>query len=265
MNNEQAIQRLERARTELSSLNAVDASSALFKKWRRDTEIAIERIFGSGTRHVPDFCSVRYTPSSYNMSNPEPAFEKAFRDGIQNVDALIQSMIQEIKEYWQDEEQVLPQEGEQCPSTTNRVFIVHGHNDSYREAVARFIERLRLEPIILHEQTDQGKTIIEKFLHYSDVSFAIILLTGDDRGGPKSVVCEDQKIRPRQNVVFELGFFIGKLGREFVCPLYEDGVELPSDYVGVTYVPLDHGGVWKMQLARELKSAGLPVDMNDVV
>lgn len=144
----------------------------------------------------------------------------------------------------------------------NKVFIVHGHNDGLRETVARFIEKINLYSIILREQPNQGKTIIEKFIEYSDVSFAIVLLTGDDQGGTKSTTIENQRFRARQNVIFELGFFIGKLGREHVCALYEEDVEIPSDYQGVLFLPLDKGEIWKLYLAKELKAAGLSVDMN---
>lgn len=100
---------------------------------------------------------------------------------------------------------------------TNKIFIVHGHNNESKQIVARTISQLKLEPIILHEQAEQGRTIIEKFeKNSSDVNFAIILLTADDEG--KAMRETDFKSRARQNVVFEMGYFIGKLGREkFFC------------------------------------------------
>ena len=87
----------------------------------------------------------------------------------------------------------------------------------------------------------------------------MVLLTGDDVGGPAS---EPRKLRPRarQNVIFELGFSIAKLNRERVCALYEEGVELPTDFHGVEYKPLDAAGAWKAKLARELHEAGLRFD-----
>ena len=117
--------------------------------------------------------------------------------------------------------------------------------------------------MILHEQANRGKTIIEKLESNSDVAFAVALLTPDDVGGSalKSIL----KPRARQNVIFELGHFESKLGRDRVCILYTSGVELPSDYGGVAYVEMDRGGAWQYQLARELKAAGLEVDMNLIV
>lgn len=148
------------------------------------------------------------------------------------------------------------------PIQGNSVFLVHGHITAIKAEVARTIERLRLPLTILHEQPDKGRTIIEKFEeHAAAVDFAVVLLTGDDRGaGPDSP--DSLSPRARQNVIFELGFFYGKLGRKRVCALYEVGVEIPSELSGILFIPLDVGGAWRVSLAREMKSAGLDIDMN---
>ena len=147
----------------------------------------------------------------------------------------------------------------------NRVFIVHGHDESIIQNCARFLEKLDLTITILREQPNKGRTIIEKFIDYSDVGFAVVLLTGDDRGGAIDTEYEDQQRRARQNVILELGFFLGTLGRERVCVLYQEGVEIPSDYDGVLYIPLDTRQAWKLDLAKEMKAAGLPVNLNKAV
>lgn len=146
----------------------------------------------------------------------------------------------------------------------SKVFIVHGHDEAAREMVARFVERLNLQPIILHEQANRGKTIIEKLEHYSNVGFAIVLLTPDDEGRMKKDGAQ-LRDRARQNVIMELGYFIGLLGRSHVCALHRGSVEIPSDYVGVVFVPLDDGGGWRLQLAKELISADYDIDMNKAV
>ncbi|QBZ98493.1 TIR domain-containing protein [Flavobacterium sangjuense] len=147
--------------------------------------------------------------------------------------------------------------------STNKIFIVHGHNNEIKQIVARTISKLKLEPIILHEQIEQGKTIIEKFeKNSSDVNFAIILLTADDEGKAKNET--DFKTRARQNVVFEMGYFIGKLGRERVFLLLEDGVDKPGDLDGIVYIPIDKTEGWKLKLVRELKAAGYIVTADDL-
>ena len=140
---------------------------------------------------------------------------------------------------------------------------MHGHDQAVREAVARFIERLGFQTVILHEQPNKGRTIVEKFVGNTDVAFAVVLLTADDVARKKGEPVPSERPRARQNVILELGFFLGKLGREKVCALYEQGVEIPSDYQGVVFVSLKDD--WKLRLARELREAGLSVDMNKVV
>ncbi len=146
----------------------------------------------------------------------------------------------------------------------SKVFIVHGHDEAAREMVARFIERLDLQPIILHEQANRGRTIMEKLEHYGNVGFAVVLLTPDDEGRAKQEGAQLQD-RARQNVILELGYFIGLLGRSHVCALHRGSVEIPTDYLGVLFVPLDEGGGWQLRLARELKAAGYDIDMNKAV
>lgn len=148
-------------------------------------------------------------------------------------------------------------------SPSGRIFVVHGRNNALRESVARFLEKIRLTPIILHEQPNRGRTIIEKFVDYSDVGFAIVLMTGDDLGAFRDSP-EATRPRPRQKVVLELGFFLGRLGRERVAVLYEEGVEIPSDYEGVVFTPIDPGGAWRFLIAREMRSAVVPLDLNDL-
>lgn len=143
---------------------------------------------------------------------------------------------------------------------SRKIFIVHGHDEGSKEGVARFLQNVGFEPIILHERPNMGRTIITKFHEEaSDVSYAVVLVTPDDTGGVNS---DSLRPRARQNVVFELGYFIGKLGFGKVAALVKGDVETPSDVDGVVYIPFDNAGGWKNQLARELKGAGYEIDGN---
>ena len=144
------------------------------------------------------------------------------------------------------------------------IFIVHGRDNAVKEEVARFIDKLGLHPIILHEKPDRGKTIIEKFEHHSDVGFAVVLLTPDDVGHPKDMPAKSQP-RARQNVVLELGYFIGILGRSRVCALMKGAIEIPTDFSGILYTPMDDVADWRLKLAREIKAAGIDVDLNKLI
>lgn len=135
------------------------------------------------------------------------------------------------------------------------VFVVHGHDDALKSEVARFLERLGFEAVILHEQANRGKTVIEKLSSEIDrVKFGIVLYTADD-------TTESGAKRARQNVVFEHGFLVGRLGRECVCVIMDDNVEKPSDSDGLVYIPRAN---WKYALADEMKAAGLSVDKNQL-
>lgn len=149
-------------------------------------------------------------------------------------------------------------------SELTRVFIVHGHDESAQNKAARFVEKLGFEAIILHEKASSGRTIIEKIEHYSDVGFAIILYTPDDVGNVKSEP-DNLNVRARQNVVFEHGYLIGRLGRQNVSALVDGKLELPNDISGVVYINLDEGSAWQLQLAKEMKQSGYKIDMNKLI
>ena len=140
------------------------------------------------------------------------------------------------------------------PERSKRVFIVHGHDDNMKLSVSSFLMAIGLEPIILADQVNAGKTIIEKFERNADVGYAVILLSPDDyspQGGDG---------RARQNVILEWGYFIGRLGRSHVCALKRGDVELPSDIIGMVWETFDEYGGWKRRLVKELIEAGVEVD-----
>jgi predicted nucleotide-binding protein len=148
------------------------------------------------------------------------------------------------------------------PLQSKRIFVVHGHDDGPRYAVARFLEKAGFEAVILSEQPNQGRTIIEKFEAHADVGFAVILLTPDDEGSARG---KDLQPRARQNVILELGYFIGRLGRDRVCALRSAGLEIPSDILGVIWTEYDKNGGWRTGLAKELQAAGYVIDWNKVM
>jgi predicted nucleotide-binding protein with TIR-like domain len=151
---------------------------------------------------------------------------------------------------------------ERAQPTSNDIFIVHGRDDGMKNTVARFIEKVGLKVVILHELPNQGRTVIEKFIGHSDVGFAVVLFSPDDRGGLADQDPSGYNGRARQNVMLELGYFLGRIGRARVCVLYQEGVEIPSDYHGVLFIRFDPHGAWRQILAREIKAAGIELDLN---
>jgi predicted nucleotide-binding protein len=151
------------------------------------------------------------------------------------------------------------------PPDLSKVFVVHGHDGEARQTIARFIEKLGFEAVILHERPNKGRTIITKFREEAaGVGFAVVLMTPDDVGSAAPFIEGQIRPRARQNVVFELGFFIGELGSDRVAALVKGEIEQPSDFDGVVYISLDSGS-WQMELSRELKEAGYTIDWNKVM
>lgn len=151
--------------------------------------------------------------------------------------------------------------------SSNKVFIVHGHDSELKNDIDVFLRDIGLEPIVLHRQADEGLTIIEKFEKYSDVAYAFILLTPDDTGMTVQEYDKPQEerkveFRARQNVIFEFGYFAAKLGRRNVCCIYKDGVTLPNDIAGLLYKKVgDTIDSIGYEIIKELKAIGLKVEI----
>lgn len=235
------------------------ALDALIKR----TEMYIRNIFKESSKYLSDLKKINFHPMIYPAD--EKYYNESWSSGLAELKNLYKTMSEEITLFGSEIEISKAQEKKPVlkpEQILGKVFIVHGHNDGIKNDIARFLEKLKLEAIILHERPNNGKTIIEKFEHESsDLSFALVLLTADDQGA-KMGSPESLKPRARQNVIFEFGYFIGTMGRSKVVALIEDGVEIPSDYSGVIYLPLDSSGAWKLNLAKELKNAGINVDLN---
>ena len=263
-----ALTRIQRLVDEIPGLIGVNSESPEFIRWRRLTRIAVSNTFGDDSRHVREVDQIYYAPISFfSDGSSSSEFARACQGGLSEAKAILESMVEEIEEYWTDDasRQSEAETGEiPQQNVSNRVFVVHGRDEGTKNTVARYLEKLDLEYVILQEQPNEGRTIIEKFEDYADVGFAVVLCTPDDVG---SLVREQDnpRPRPRQNVVLEWGFFLGRLGRNRVCALLKDDVEIPSDYAGVVYIRLNESGGWQMELGREMRRAGLPADLNRLV
>ena len=254
---------------ETVKLRSLPRGSKEFKIWHRSTRTAIKNIFSEGDgSHVKEFDAIRYSSSVnvYVPGVPNDLDHKAYIRGLDSAEAMLKAMIEEKMVYGpaQNCENELSSHTQKKTASSNRkIFIVHGHDEAAKETTARFIEKLELVPVILHEQSNKGRTIIEKFEHHSDVGFAVVLMTPDDVG-TSAKNKNNLKSRARQNVILELGFFLGKLGRERVCALFKE-IEMPSDYDGVLYLQMDDRKRWQLELAKEIKAAGIDVDLNKII
>lgn len=250
------IQQISRAE---SLLGSRPLSSDALSSWELLTKNFLTKAFGQNSPNVNSVTDIgKY--GGFPMNAGEEWWEdhrtKSLKSKISRLRGLVELLETEIALHSN------PVEPEAQASTSRRVFLVHGHNEGLLHEVARYLEKLRLEPVILREQPNGGRTIIEKFVDYADVAYAVVLLTPDDRGGVISASFEEQRPRARQNVMLELGYFLGRLSRSRVTALYVADVEIPSDYSGVAFVAVDDHGAWRLELARELRASGLVIDMN---
>jgi predicted nucleotide-binding protein len=292
---------IERLSRRIKDLEALDTQSVTVNDRSIDPKVteletaigdSLGKVFGQGTVEYDRYIAAKkldrrpdralFTRTSELVITPDgerTALAKAreyLTDNKQQAITLLDLAIRQLKEEITDAEpsgeavrtskEDLAEREEPQPvalpapvRSSTKVFIVHGHAGEPREAVARFLQRIGLEPIILHEQANQGQTVIEKFEAHADVGFAIVLLTPDDTGG---TVGGDQQRRARQNVVLELGYFIGRLGRGRVCALKAGDLEMPSDILGIVSTSFDAGGAWRQGLAKELQAAKYAVDWN---
>lgn len=217
-------------------------------KWQLTSKEILISAFGESHRYVSSFERTRTNKDfGYN-------YKREFTSEVNEGLSVLESISETLK-LGLDNDTL-----KATKQTSNKVFIVHGHAEAVNQEVARTIEKLGLEAIILREQPNSGKTIIEKFEEYAkDVNFAVILLTADDK------IEGVETFRARQNVIFEMGYFMGALGRHNVMCMLQENVEKPGDIDGVVYTMIDKAGVWKYSLVKELKACGYNVDANKVL
>lgn len=229
----------------------VTSSDAQFEAWHTKAERFLIAKYGEDSFEHKKFKETRFSLSLWTFSTPDSAFIHACKEGLDTTQAIFLTYLEELKE------KTIDDKGVAANIDHFKVFIVHGHDGELKHAVARTIEKQGIEAVILSEEVNAGKTIIEKIEAHSDVGGAICLFTADDIGQKKSAT--EGQPRARQNVVFEAGYFMGKLGRDRVVFLADSGIELPSDLSGVVYTSTSN---WQVELLKELRTMGYQVDFN---
>jgi predicted nucleotide-binding protein len=237
--------------------------SASLDAFMRKADMIVRNIFGEKSKYLMDLKSIRFLPMIYPSS--ETIKNGTWHDGSKKAMNVLVTMLEEVSLFHLEKEtEEKTREPVKKKKSSHKIFIVHGHDEEMKQSVARTVEKLGMESVILHEKPNNGKTIIEKFSEHSDVSFAIVLLTPDDMGYPAENASDIARPRPRQNVIFELGYFLGKLGREKVICIYRrsENFEILSDFSGVLYIPYDDSGRWQFDIIKELNACGYKIDAN---
>lgn len=264
ISHELALKRLQKLLEQIPEIRSAGHHSPMLSTWQRNVKIVLSELSGENSLVFREFDGIWFYPGFTYRGQPESEITKAFNSGLDQAKGFLESRVEDLRERVGSGGIALSASfSSSRHSDCRRVFVVHGHDHGSKETVARFLGKLDLDPVVLHEQPDQGKTIIEKFeTHSEDVACAVVILTADDIASSKATP-EQKELQARQNVILELGFFVGKLGRGRTFVLVEREVALPSDIHGVVYIPLDNGE-WRLRLVKELKAAGLSVDANRV-
>jgi predicted nucleotide-binding protein len=259
---ELALHRLQKYIDQIPEIRQSGHGSPAFSTWKGNVKIVLGEFYGENSLVFRQFNEISFSPAIFYDNQPDHEFVKRFNNGLEKASGFLESRIIDLSERVEREKnERSPSSSSVAQSDSRKIFVVHGHDHGHKEAVARFLGQLGLDPIILHEQADRGKTVIEKFeAHAGNVRAAVVILTADDVAYPKSDP-DTKEFRARQNVILELGYFVGKLGRAHSFALVEKDVTLPSDIHGVVYIPLDEGH-WRLRFVKELKAAGLDVDAN---
>ena len=237
--------------------HCVRSSAPVFEAWHTKAERFLIKKYGKDSLEHKKFTNVHFAPIVWSMHDEDENIRNSIQwcaDGLRSCKAIFETYLEDMAEENTPTTQVF---SKTAPSNTDKIFIVHGHDGELKQSVARIIEKQGIEAIILSEQANKGRTIIEKFEGYSDVGGAICLFTADDLGKAKDD--DTYKTRARQNVVLETGYFMGKLGRDHVVLLADKGIEMPSDLSGVVYTDT---AKWEIDLLKELKAMGYTVDFN---
>ena len=252
------LKKLKKSLTDIDSFLDFSISTPEFEAWISNTTRYLENIFEKESSEVSDFKKLFESLYILEANNLSIEWISAYGNYLKKAKILLRSFIEEAEEL--KTQCIKNEDASVLGVNKTKVFIVHGHDDAVKIEMARVLEKLKLEAVILHEKASSGSTIIEKIEDYSDVGFAIILYTACDVGGKDK---NNLKNRARQNLVLEHGFFMGKLGRANVATFVKGNIETPSDIGGVVYSSMDNGD-WKLKLVKELKSAGYNVDANDL-
>lgn len=253
------IKKLEQLISQIDPLISrfVNCGDPEFCAWKERCVRFLTKTYGAESHELDRFNSFHFTLRSYSVRTPKTDFNRACVGDLMRVKAIFQSYLQEMNEAQQEKQDEITNHS---PIRRDIVFIVHGHDGELKQSVARIVEKQGLTAIILNERPSGGATIIEKIEKNSDVGAAICLFTADDKC--INEIDGTTTMRARQNVVFEAGYFIGKLKRENVILLADKGIEMPSDLGGVVYTDTEN---WRFSICVELKKMGFEIDLNRLV
>ncbi len=261
-----------RAILELRKLGAQTASPEVQREgaehdaWKAKVDAVMAASLGQESATLKKFRDMGYHIGIWTgAAGEEQEDARYFASQVRRAGGLIDAAVYELDLRSPDEPAALAAAGVPDASANSPIFVVHGRDDARKYELVRLLDRTtNRDAVVLHEQPNRGATILEKFeRHAQTAGFAVVLMTGDDEGRLRNDTAS-LRLRGRQNVILEMGVFLGLLGRARLAVLVDPEVERPSDLDGLVYIPLDPGGAWKLGLLKELESAGIQVDRSRI-
>lgn len=256
--------KLEKFIAQIDDLMNLSRYDDEFDLWKKHVGALLRHAFGERVKQVSDFEGISYL-NFFLAANSRNYNERSdYLSGLGVAKRLLRSIYDEVSEYFPDDKVGKNEVKDEGMLYDRKAFIVHGHDTELLLRVKTFLGKIDFEPIVLRDEPNKGRTIIEKFEQNAKVGFAVVLLTADDVGYDKGCP-ENKKPRARQNVVIELGYFIGRYGRERVIVLCDPTVERPGDIDGLIYIDCTNEPKWKTEIVKELRAANYKLDAQKVM
>jgi len=275
---------LQRLIEDIEKVRIKPRMSPKFKSWHRETLETLERVFGRKSRQVKEFENVRYNLATFSNKTPESKFEEAFHQGLMNAAIMLSAASKELKkgDVPSSSESKPALERSPAPSTpqpvaaakpvpvpatpvvdkappaivrramaltNNKLFLVYANDIGMKGEVSSFLSKMGVSTVVLKDSADSGSSLIDELEKHDDVHYAIVMLNPDASG-------------ISENIVYELGLVVGRLGKNRVCGLVKEYISILANYSGISYVPVDPAGAWKFLLIKQLKEAGFNIDAN---
>ncbi len=285
---------LRRLIDEIERVRIKPRNSPKFKSWQRETLEMLERLFGRKSRQVKDFESIRYNLATFSNKTSESKFEEAFQHGLMNAAVMLSSALKELQEEKsdipQDTRQGSPSKPDSPPTkpvlpkpiadpvspavreilnassssatkeppaivkraasaALNKVFLAYAKDMGMNDELSTFLNKVGISTVSLKDSTSSNANVIGELEKHDDVPYAIVMLNPDSSG-------------ISETTIYELGLIVGRLGRNRVCGMVKDRIDILANYSGVLYVPMDPAGGWKFLLIKQLKDAGFNIDAN---
>jgi hypothetical protein len=275
----QAIDELNRQLDEIEKVRKKPRMSPAFKTWKIQTGELLESIFGRRSKQIKDFDGIAYSLAAFSNQTPESKFDEAFHQGLKSAAIVLSAAIKDIRKGGTTskpppkesvstggtasvKEQSKPAAAPPSSAkssvspvrvsssvTSNNMFLVYADGNPFKRELTDFLSRIGINVVPIPGNPGQQNRLMEKLEQNPDVGYAVVLLNPAAKG-----ITHD--------VVFELGILVGRLGRDKVCGLVMEKVDILGNYSGISYVPHDAAGAWKFMMIKQLKAAGFNVDAN---